>query len=158
MGVSIELRGADEAILRLETLDARLAADPKPLFGEIQTEWINVFRENFLANQSIWPALSPVTIAERVAAGSPPEPKMVRSGHLRESIGLLGMTNDTLRIGTDKVHARLLHFGGRTSPRSRYPNRPVPARPFVHLTREAIEDTMGMIRAFYFDEKSPLDA
>lgn len=158
MPVEITITGADSALARFEALDARLTADPRPLFESVSEEWATEFREHFTELQSDWDPLSGTTIAERAKEGFGPEPKLIRTSGLLNSIGMLELTGDTLRVGTERVSARLLNFGGRTSPRSRYPDRPVPARPFVFLSREAVEDTLEMVKAFYFDEGSPLDA
>lgn len=157
MPVEITLTGADSALARLEQLDARLGADPRPLFQNVAEEWASEFRLHFTEDQATWAPLSPVTIEERAKAGFSPGPILRRKAGLLNSI-TTKIEPDLLRVGTDHVSARLLNFGGRTSPRSRYPDRPVPARPFIYLRRQAIEGTLEQIQAFYFGSESPLDA
>ncbi|MEN9463882.1 MAG: hypothetical protein RL217_63 [Pseudomonadota bacterium] len=55
--------------------------------------------------------------------------------------GLLGSfhynaRSNALEFGNSKEYAAMQHYGGKTSPRSKYPNTTIPARPFLGLSKD----------------------
>lgn len=158
MGVKIEIRGADETVARMQELAAALNQPLRPLFETIAEEWITEFKAN-IRNQGdssgAFTPLTPYTQRARKAAGyGAAAPILERTGNLIGENGLrtLLMTDESLSVGSDLEYAALQHFGGRTSPQSLVPDRPVPARPFVSLSDVALTDTLEMIEAYFFPE------
>lgn len=160
-GVSIEITGGAELVERLEELDERVAStDPTELFQSIQNEWVTAF-QGFIRDQGVggesYAPLAPSTRRDRERQGIGPDgPILQRQSDLINSIRVLELGSDTLSVGTRLPKAALLNFGGQTSPFSRIPNAIVPARPFVVLTPELLDDTMEMVKAFFFgDDEAP---
>lgn len=155
MGVQVEITGADELQQKLLALDARFNEPARPLFEQIAEEWNTDFKEN-IRNQGAESPFAPLAPATRrlraelgYGAGSP---ILQRTGDLLASIGTLEMTDDSLSVGSQHASAALLHFGGTTSPGSAIPNASVPARPFIVLLPQTIEDTMTMVEVYYMGE------
>lgn len=157
-GVSIEITGGAELVERLEELDERIASsDPRELFTSIENEWVTAF-QGFIRDQGVggesYAPLAPSTRRDRAREGVGQDgPILQRQSDLINSIRVLELGADTLAVGTRMPKAALLNFGGQTSPFSRIPNALVPARPFVVLTPELLDDTMAMVRAFYFGDE-----
>lgn len=162
MGFSIEIRGTAQVVERLQKLDARVTEPPWPLFRSLTEDWTARFRANIEEQHEVgggpFVALSAETRRRRAKAGFAPDaPILQRQGYLRQSVGLLEMTPERLRVGSSRRGAALLQFGGRTSPASRVPNRPVPPRPFIGLTDEMLDETV-QLAALYFTGGGEFDA
>lgn len=155
-GVKIEIRGADETVARMQQLADALGQPLRPLFETIGEEWVSHFKENFRNqgdSEGAWAALSPTTQKRRKKLGyNPTAPILIRTSDLINSLQTLDMQETLMSVGTRHASAALLHFGGDTSSHSAVPNRPVPARPFVSLSEEAIADTLEMIEVYFFPE------
>ena len=154
MGFSIEIRGAAQAAERLQKIDARIQEPPEPLFRSLLEDWTARFRANIEEQHEVggnsFAPLSAATQRRRQKAGfSPDRPILQRQAYLRQSIGLLEMTAERLRVGSPRRGAALLQFGGRTSPASQLPNRPVPARPFIGLTDEMLDETVQLAKIYF---------
>lgn len=161
MGFSIEIQGAAQAIARLQKVDARLQEPPWPLFRSLTEDWTARFRANIEEQHDVvgdaFAPLSLETRRRRQKAGfSPDRPILQRQGYLRQSIGLLEMTAERLRIGSSRREAALLQFGGRTSAASSVPDRPIPPRHFIGLTDEMLDETVELV-ARYFAGDGELD-
>lgn len=155
MRVSIDISGAKEAQSRLLAAAAKLEKPPRPLFELLGAEWESSFREH-IRSQGVPDAfapLSPATIARRRRAGFGPTPILIRTSDLLQSIRTLEVTDSELAVGTQHESAALLQWGGTTSASSAIPDTVVPARPFVLLTPEEIEDAYAMVEAYYLDEE-----
>lgn len=157
MRVAIDIAGAAEARDRLLAAAARVERPVGPLFRLLGAEWEASFREHIRVQgvPDAFAALSPTTVSRRKKTGFGPTPILVRTGDLLQSIRTLEVTDSELSVGTLHVGAKLLQFGGTTSPSSALPNRPVPPRPFVLLTEQEISDTFEMVDAFFLDEGLP---
>lgn len=157
MSFAIEILGADRVVARLESIDARLAAPPEPLFRSISEEWTAWFRDNLAQQTEVggaaFASLSPATRRQRTRQGyGASAPILQRKGYLRSSIILLEASSEQLRVGSALNKAGLLQFGGMTSPRSAMPNRPIPPRPFLGLNPDQVDETIELVELYYSDE------
>lgn len=78
-----------------------------------------------------WAELSPVTITRRAAAGHGPRPILRVVGDLYESYNYEASDTE-VRVGTSKVQAALLHFGGES--KGYMKGAVIPARPAVGVS------------------------
>ena len=76
-----------------------------------------------------WAALRPATVAFR---GGAAHPILQRSGQLAASISSSYGANFA-QVGTNKVYAAMMQFGGTTASNSMMPNKEIAARPFIGL-------------------------
>lgn len=155
--VSIEIAGAAEAQKALLAAADRFEQPPRPLFEALGAEWESSFRQH-IRDQGVPDAFAPLaasTVARRKRAGFGPSPILIRTGDLLQSIRTLEVTDSELAVGTQQESAALLQFGGATSSRSAMPGATIPARPFVLLTAQELEDTYAMVEAYYLDDGAP---
>lgn len=155
MGVTIEVTGGEALASRLLELDQAMNQPLRPLFDQVSAEWVTEFQSHF-RNQGDaagkWASLSPATQRLRAKAGiGAASPILERTGDLLQSITPT-FAEDQMSVGTAKTFAALLQFGGSTGSKSRIPNRTVPARPFISLSQEAIDDAFENITAYFLPE------
>lgn len=157
MKLTFEVTGAPEASAMLEGLGERF---DQPLTDVLQTIaglWTTDFQRNFERQGSAlgaWPALAPMTQRLRKWKGFPPSaPILVRTSDLKQSIGQLALDDSSLTVGTNLRYAAVLQFGGEETWHNDVPgSRDIPARPFVVLSPELIEETMATFHDFLFGE------
>lgn len=165
MGIEITIRGGEELTKRLLEIDAKLAEPPTQLFTDLGSQWEFQFRKNILDEVDVdgnpFAELSPLTQKLRQKDGfGAAHPILRRKSDLLNSIHVLESGGEVLRVGTSLHRGeKLLQYGGFTPPDSRYPNRPVPPRPFIGLSAEMIAEALELVELHYFgDEGAPADA
>jgi len=95
-----------------------------------------------------WEKLSSqTTIPFRIKSGYWPGQILQRTGQLAASIET-DYGDNWAAIGTNKVYAAILFFGGKTSPRSAIPNQIIPARRFFGLGAADQEDVLKILRQY----------
>lgn len=155
MRVQIELTGVKEAAALLDARADRLAQPAGPLLQAVADAWATDFQSNFEKQGSPegpWPELAPMTQGIRKSRGFPADrPILIRTSDLLNSIRLQEQTDDSMSVGTNLRYAGVLHHGGIETYHLDVPGeREIPARPFVVLHEELIEDTLVMIDEYYF--------
>ncbi|HDH51237.1 MAG TPA: phage virion morphogenesis protein [Nitrospirae bacterium] len=83
-----------------------------------------------------WKPLAPATIKARSKRGTWPGKILQESGELMASISK-AVTNDSVRIGSNKVQAAIMQFGGKAG---RGRKVTIPARPYLVFQPEDIEE------------------
>ena len=147
MRLEVKVEGADQVAAAVAALAGRLRESPRTVLEEIARDWAErVFPAVFDAGGPTgepWPALSPISV--KLRGRSRP---LQGEGILRGSIRVLEVGDVEALVGTDigTVHQE----GGRTSERSAFPGREIPARPFLALDEEAITASMQRFEAHYF--------
>lgn len=120
----------------------------KPALQEIGDNLIVSTRERFDTKQAPdgtpWKRNSPLT---QLLKGRD-DPLIGESGGRG---GLLGsfhpnVSGNKLEFGNSKEYAAMQHFGGKTSPRSKYPNTTIPARPFLGLSSDDKNQVLNILQ------------
>lgn len=57
-------------------------------------------------------------------------------------------SRNNLEFGSTMEYAAMQHFGGKTSPRSKYPSTTIPARPFVGLSESDEMEVLDIVRDY----------
>jgi phage gpG-like protein len=70
-----------------------------------------------------------------------------RRGDLLGSIGRLEAAADEISVGSRLEYAPILHFGGVTALKTT-----IPARPFISLSDEVIDETMEQVAAYFLPD------
>jgi phage gpG-like protein len=167
--VSVTVEGIEPLSAHLRQVGERLAAPLDQVLAAIGEDWASVFREHITAGgrPEAFAPLAPSSQARR-AGGSRGDGSgsrwgasgggrpLVDTGALRDSIGILTISGDTLEVGTTLDRAPLLHFGGTTAPGSRIPGANVPPRPFVHLRPEDLDLTFETLELALLGGADPL--
>lgn len=157
MQVSFEVTGAPEASAMLEGIGERINQPLTDVLQSIAALWTTDFRQNFERQGSAlgaWAPLAPMTQRLRKWGGHPPAaPILVRTSDLMQSIGQLALDDSSVTVGTNLRKAPVLQFGGTENASNDVPGaRDIPARPFVVLSPELIEETMATFHDFLFAE------
>ncbi len=101
-----------------------------------------------------WAGLSEeTTIPAREAQGYWPGQILQVTGDLAASI-TTDYGDDYASIGTNKIYAPMMHFGGTTSPDSMIPNKEIPGREFLGLGPQDEDEVLDILGDFLmqFDE------
>lgn len=88
-----------------------------------------------------WEKLSALTVSLRGSA----TPVLQDDGYLRGSIRY-NASSDSVEVGTNKIYGAMMQLGGTTSPDAMIPNKKIPERPFLGVSksdREEILEIMG---------------
>lgn len=111
--------------------------DLGPAWAKVGLRLMDDFRANFAAQGGMyggWAPLAPSTIRQRVRLGFGPDPIMMRTGRLNESLAVPGAAGnvfevapDHVTVGSDVEYAKYQHFGTR---------RGLPARRLIGLSWE----------------------
>lgn len=91
-----------------------------------------------------WPELADDTVTMR---GGNAHPILQVTGQLAASVQP-DYGKNYAEISTNKVYAAMHQFGGTTSPKSRIPNKPIQARPFLGLSPADEQDIMNIMGQF----------
>lgn len=75
------------------------------------------------------------------------DPLIGESGALKLQLHYNASRN-SLEFGSTMEYAAMQHFGGKTSPRSKYPNTTIPARPFIGLSKNDIKNILDVVRDY----------
>lgn len=160
MRVSLSIDGADEVRKRLLDAGDRLAGSFKTLFEAVGASWEASFKGHVRDEVDVFgEAFQPLaasTMRRRKKEGFPPaNPILRRRGDLFTSIRALEITDTELLVGTDHASAGLLNYGGRTSSASLLPDRPVPARRFIGLNGQEVDDLFETLADFLLGDAAP---
>ncbi|PYE87514.1 phage virion morphogenesis protein [Phyllobacterium leguminum] len=108
---------------------------PRGFYVNVGEHLLNSVGDNFDNEQGPdgekWAPLSPVTIARREAAGYGPTPILRVTGGLRGSYNYEASDTE-VRVGTAKVQAAMMHFGGES--KGYMTGAVIPARPAVGIS------------------------
>ena len=145
----IDLTGHDEAARAAGDFAARLRRSPRPLVEEIARAWAeDVFPAVFdRGGEPRWQPLSDVSVRLR----GPARP-LTGKGILRNSFRVEEISEFHAVVGNE--YGAIHQLGGRTSPDSMIPGKPIPERPFLRLDETAISQSLETISGFYFGEIS----
>lgn len=91
-----------------------------------------------------WPQLTDDTVTMR---GGNAHPILQVTGQLASSVQT-DYGKSYAEISTNKIYAAMHQFGGTTSPKSRIPNKPIPARPFLGLSPSDEQEILDIIGQF----------
>jgi phage virion morphogenesis protein len=158
MRVEFEVTGAKEAAHKMRGFASRIEEPAGPLLESIAAALETGFRENFERQGSAlggpWVPLAPFTQRMRKWKGFNPEgPILVRTHDLQQSIRLLTQDENSVTVGTDLEYAAVLQFGGEEDSDEDVPGvRTIPARPFVVLSPELIEEALDLVHGYYFED------
>lgn len=75
------------------------------------------------------------------------DPLVGESGALKLELHYSANSN-SLEFGSTMEYAAMQHFGGKTSPRSKYPNTTIPSRKFVGLSKNDIAEVLDITREY----------
>lgn len=157
MRVEMEITGATELTAVLEGVGDRLEQPLTPLLNLVADAWQTDFQKNFTERQGTvdggaWPELSPMTQRLRKWKGfTPDRPILQRRNDLFHSIEKREETEDSVSVGTNLPYAAILQDGGvETYPTDVPGSREIPARPFIQLHAELIEDVDTVVAEFFF--------
>ena len=146
----IRQEGLDELVNAISGLRDRLGVTPRDVIRQIAEHWANeVFpRRVDQGGARPWPPLSPVSIKLR----GPSRPLQGR-GRLRSGFHLLFATDRKAVVANPfgAVH----QFGATTGEGAAIPGVRIPARPFMTITDEDIDDAMSVIERHYFGDAAP---
>ncbi len=123
---------------------AAKASETATLHERLARRVIEAVDENFVreGRPDKWPPLKPATVRERKRKGFWPGRILERTGALRRSI-TTATGADGVKVATFLPYARIQHAGGRTGRRHR---TVLPARPFMHLTAEDVEEIVELVK------------
>lgn len=157
MKLTFEVTGAPEAATMLDGVGERFEGPLTDALQSIAILWETDFRRNFERQGSVlgaWEPLAPMTQSLRKWRGfNPASPILVRTSDLLQSIGQLELTDESVTVGTNLRYAAVLQFGGVETWSKDVPGeREVPARPFVVLSPDLIEESMATLSDFLFGE------
>lgn len=117
---------------------------PRGFYVNVGEHLLNSVGDNFDKEQapdgSPWTPLSPVTAERREAAGHGPTPILRVSGDLRGSFNYEA-TDTEVRVGSPKVQAAMMHFGGESKG---YMKATIPARPILGLSPDDPEEIFAI--------------
>lgn len=137
-----------------------LIDDPAPLLRVAAEEGaVHAIKKKFDVSGPGWKELAPLTLLNRRGGEGKP---LQDTGALMNSILAGDPSGDSVDVGTNLIYAALQNFGGTVTPKSppalRVPAGPgaflslqsvtIPARPFLDLTDEDVEDIAGTIEDF----------
>lgn len=161
MRVEMEITGATDLTAVLEGVGERLDQPLTPLLNLVADVWQTDFQRNFTERQGTvdggaWAELAPMTKSLRKWKGfTPDRPILQRTNDLFHSIGKQEETEDSVSVGTKLRYAAILQDGGvETYPTDVPGSREIPARPFIELHAELIEDVDTMVADFFFPSDS----
>jgi hypothetical protein len=144
--VRITFDGLEEAIELLEGIDAR-AADLRPVLAASGQDMVTAFQENIRSEGSrladrgvVWPELHPATRAIRRHYGHGEGPRLVRSGDLLLSIGVLDLADTYVEVGSTHHAARVVHAGGTVTDPKSGRRRTVQAFPWAMPSVQDVDD------------------
>ena len=114
-----------------------------------------------------WVGLQPGTIEQRERSGHWPGKILQRSGRLKNSISQHWDDRQAI-VGTNLIYAAILHFGGKTRPHTirpkikkalafagrvlrsvKHPGSNIPARHFLALTQQDLDDLVHDVNDWY---------
>lgn len=137
-----------------------LIDSPAPLLKVAAEEGaIHAIKRKFDVSGPDWAPLSSLTLLNRRGGAGKP---LQDTGALMNSIYAGDPAGDSVDVSTDLIYAALQNFGGTVTPKSapalRVPAGPgaflslqsvtIPARPFMDLNDEDVEDIAGTIEDF----------
>ncbi len=119
--------------------------DRRALMRQIAGIMHNAVEENFAEQgRPRWKPLSDKTIAQRQKKGYWPGAILQMRGQLAASISQHS-DNDSAIVGTNKIYAAIHQFGGKAG---RGRKVTIPARPFLKLTDEDLEDIKNAVKEY----------
>lgn len=155
--IALEIVGADALARRLASAAATLAKPLRPLLQALGLKWQAWFRNHIKDDGAglDWPELHQGTRAIRKHYGHDSKARLLRRGDLLQSIDILGLSDDELRVGSN-LHggpggtvpvARILQSGGEVTQDGH--TRKVQAFPFIVLTETDLEITHELISEYF---------
>lgn len=149
--VEIGLDGGADAVEKLVLLGSRLD-DLTPVFREIAGVLADETEQAFESESdpstlTPWEQLAAATIAERTDEGYWPGKILQRTGSLAASVST-DYGADFAAVGTNKVQAALMQFGGQAG---RGGSVTVPARPFLGVSEEGLDEVLDICGRYLLD-------
>lgn len=152
--VRLKLEGAKESQALIEEALDRYQQSFRSLFQQLADQWTHeVLPGNILAGGRPEP-FEPLSLAAQrlrtffYGAGRATGPILIRRGDLLNSLQILSLTDDEVVIGSRHFLAGLHERGYVTAAASRIPGKEVPARPWIHLAAEAVQDAFEQVDGF----------
>lgn len=140
MNGSVTLTILDEAVRKALDDLASVAGGDAPMMADIAGVLVSESERQFRSQSGPggnWPELADTTRRIRTKRGTwPGQILQVSAGGLAASVQS-GHSATEAWVSSNKPYAAMHQFGGTTSPRSAFPNREIPARPFLPFDPEA---------------------
>lgn len=145
----IDDRQVEEGLGRLETQGTNLLPAMRSI-GEIM---LSSIEENFLqegrysdpdswrGGSKSWRDLAPSTVEQRRKKGRGAHPILQVGGDLAASFSS-HPTDDSVTVGSNKVQAHILHYGGKAG---RNHKVTIPARPIIAISEDEVEEIKNTI-------------
>ncbi|MEX2475058.1 phage virion morphogenesis protein [Marinobacter sp.] len=151
-GINVEVDDAElrKALSKLENMDQHFDG----LYAQMGAYLVRKTKDRFRAEESPdgtpWAPLSQETT---LSEGNPFSKRKNRDKVLTESGDLMGLLRfqvdgNTLEVGSNQPYAAMMHFGGKTSPRSMIPNATVPARPFLGVSDDDSAHILKLVERY----------
>jgi len=143
--LSISINGLEQSANYLQRLKLR-AGNLRPAMleiGEVLTESTKQrFETGTAPDGSVWASNSNTTLLYK--AGDKP---LVNYGYLAESIHYQSLGNTGVAIGTNKVQAAMMQFGGT---KAQFPHLwgDIPARPYLGLSADDGQDILEILAEY----------
>lgn len=141
---SVEVTGQEKVLEAFNQL-INQSSDLAPAFTEIGDYLVEAMQERFIKQESpdgeAWEELSPVTLKRKTRK----DKILTESGSLADTLNFQIVGNELL-VGSNLEYAAMMQFGGTTSPKSMFPNKEIPARPFLGVSDDDEEEILMILR------------
>ena len=140
---SIKVEGQERIIEEFNRL-IKQSNDLTPVFRDIGEYLIESTQQRFVEQKSpdgeAWQPLSELSLSRKTRK----DKILTESGTLADTL-TYQISGDELLFGSNLEYAAMHQFGGITSPKSMFPNKEIPARPFLGISDEDEEEILALI-------------